>query len=45
MIQQWSLYVNETKAEDTQKTFTDTDFVNGILLLRKGKKSFKVVKK
>lgn len=45
MIQQWSLYVNETKAEDTQKTFTDTDFVNGILLLRKGKKSFKVIKK
>lgn len=45
MMQQWSLYVNETKAEDTQKTFTDTDFVNGILLLRKGKKSFKVVKK
>ncbi|MDD3262273.1 MAG: tyrosine--tRNA ligase [Candidatus Absconditabacteria bacterium] len=45
MMQQGSLYVNETKAEDTQKTFTDTDFVNGILLLRKGKKSFKVVKK
>ena len=45
MMQQGSLYVNEIKAEDTQKTFSSADFVNGILLLRKGKKSFKVVKK
>jgi hypothetical protein len=37
--------VNEIKAEDMQKTFSSDDFVNGILLLRKGKKTFKVVKK
>lgn len=45
MMQQGSLYVNEIKAEDPQKTFTESDFVNWILLLRKGKKSFKVIKK
>lgn len=45
MMQSWSIFVNEIKAEDPQKTFTSDDFINGILLLRKGKKSFKVVKK
>ncbi|HCB51174.1 TPA: hypothetical protein DEP21_01130 [Patescibacteria group bacterium] len=45
LIQSGSLYVNEEKIEDIQKIFTETDFVNGILLLRKGKKTFKVVKK
>lgn len=45
MMQQGSLYVNETKAEDMQKTYAESDFVNGILLLRKGKKNFKIVKK
>lgn len=45
MMQQGSLYVNEIKTEDMQKTYTESDFVNGILLLRKGKKSFKIVKK
>lgn len=44
MLQQGALYVNEIKIEDTQKIFTADDFVNGILLLRKGKKSFKIVK-
>ena len=45
LIQSGSLFVNETKIEDMQKTFSESDFVNGILLLRKGKKTFKVVKK
>jgi tyrosyl-tRNA synthetase len=45
MMQTGSLFVNEIKAEDPQRIFTNADFVNGILLLRKGKKSFKVIKK
>ena len=45
LLQSGALYVNEIKIEDTQKTFTADDFVNGILLLRKGKKTFKVIKK
>jgi tyrosyl-tRNA synthetase len=39
LIQSWSIFVNEIKAEDMQKTFSSDDFVNGILLLRKGKKN------
>jgi tyrosyl-tRNA synthetase len=45
LIQSGSIFINEIKAEDMQKTFSSDDFVNGILLLRKGKKTFKVVKK
>ncbi len=45
MMQTGSLFVNEIKAEDPQRIFSNLDFVNGILLLRKGKKSFKIVKK
>ncbi len=44
LLQSGAIYVNEIKIEDTQKTFTADDFVNGILLLRKGKKTFKIVK-
>ena len=44
LLQSGAIYVNEVKIEDTQKTFTADDFVNGILLLRKGKKTFKIVK-
>ena len=44
LLQSGAIYVNEVKIEDTQKTFTADDFVNGILLLRKGKKTFKVIK-
>ena len=35
LLQSGAIYVNEVKIEDTQKTFTADDFVNGILLLRK----------
>lgn len=45
MMQQWSLFINENKIEDPQQTIKDSDFINGILLLRKGKKNFKVGKK
>lgn len=44
MITQWALFCNETKVKDPQKTFNQEDFINGILLLRKGKKQFKIVK-
>ncbi|MCX6822569.1 MAG: tyrosine--tRNA ligase [candidate division SR1 bacterium] len=45
MIQSGSLFCNEVKVEDPQMIVTKNNFVNGMLLLRKGKKVFKVVKK
>jgi len=44
MIQSGSLFVNEIKVEDPQMIISKDSFVNNILLLRKGKKQFKVVK-
>jgi tyrosyl-tRNA synthetase len=44
MLQSGSLFVNEAKIQDPQMTFSKEDFVNGVLLLRKGKKLFKIVK-
>jgi tyrosyl-tRNA synthetase len=44
MIQSGSLFVNETKVTDIQMTISKENLVNGILLLRKGKKQFKVGK-
>jgi len=44
LIQSGSLFCNEVKVEDPQMIVKKDDFVNGILLLRKGKKVFKVVK-
>lgn len=43
-IQSWAIYVNETKVEELQKIYTAHDAVNGILLIRKGKKVYKAVK-
>ncbi len=43
-IQAGAIYTNETKIDDVQKTFSKKDTINGILLLRKGKKVFKVIK-
>jgi len=45
LIQSGSLFCNEVKVEDPQMMISKNDFVNGIVLLRKGKKVFKVVKK
>lgn len=42
-IQAGAIYVNEVKIEDVQQTFSKKDTINSILLLRKGKKVFKVV--
>jgi tyrosyl-tRNA synthetase len=44
MIQSGSLFINEIKVEDPQMIISKDSFVNNILLLRKGKKQFKVVK-
>lgn len=43
MIQSGSIYCNEEKVEDLQFTPTKDNLVNGILLLRKGKKAYKIV--
>lgn len=45
LIQSGSLFCNEEKVEDPQMMLTDSSFKNGLLLLRKGKKVFKVVKR
>jgi tyrosyl-tRNA synthetase len=44
LVQSGSLYCNENKITDLQQVVNEKDFVNWILLLRKGKKVFKVVK-
>jgi len=44
MIQSGSLFINEIKVEDPQIIVSKKDFINGVLLLRKGKKQFKIVK-
>ena len=44
LMQSGSLFCNENKIEDPQHIISAWDFVNWILLLRKGKKLFKVVK-
>ncbi len=45
MMQSWALYINEQKIDDPQMTIQEEMFKNWMLLLRKGKKQFKVVKK
>ena len=44
LIQAGSIYLNEEKIEDMQRAVTTEDFVNGVVLLRKGKKVFKIIK-
>jgi tyrosyl-tRNA synthetase len=43
MIQSWSLYINEVKVDDPQKVLSKNDFINGVVLLRKWKKQFKLI--
>jgi len=45
MIQSGSLCINETKVEDPQMVITQDMFVHGVILLRKGKKQYKIVRK
>lgn len=42
LIQSGSIYCNEEKISDLQKVYTKNDLINWILLLRKGKKVFRV---
>lgn len=44
MILSGSLFLNEIKVEDPQMVISKHDAINGIFLLRKGKKQYKVVK-
>lgn len=44
MIQQWALFVNEEQIVDIASAVSESQYVNGILLMRKGKKTFKVVR-
>lgn len=43
MIQAGSIYFNEEKVEDIQKTVKSEDLVNWVALLRKGKKTYKLI--
>ena len=43
MIQAGSIYFNEEKVEDIQKVIKSEDLVNGVALLRKWKKSYKLI--
>jgi tyrosyl-tRNA synthetase len=43
MIQSGSLFINEVKVEDPQMIVSKSDCVNWVVLLRKGKKQYKIV--
>ena len=43
MIQAGSIYFNEEKVEDIAKTVRTDDLVNGVALLRKWKKTYKLI--
>lgn len=43
LVSSWSLYFNEEKVVDLQQTIKKEDFINWVILLRKGKKQFKLV--
>lgn len=44
LIQGWWIYINEQKVEDIAMIFSSSDIINGIILLRKWKKGYKVVR-
>jgi tyrosyl-tRNA synthetase len=43
LIQAGSIYFNEEKVEDIQKTIKSEDLINGVGLLRKWKKTYKLI--
>ncbi len=43
LIQSGSIFLNENKVDDIQKVISDEDFVNGAILLRKWKKTFRLI--
>jgi len=42
LIASGSLYCNEEKITDLQQVIKSDNFINGVLLLRKGKKQYKI---
>ena len=44
LIQWGGIYVNEQKIEDITHTVSSSDAINGVILLRKGKKGYRVVR-
>ena len=42
MIAQGAIYINENKISDISAEFTAQDASNGVLLIRKGKKNYKI---
>jgi tyrosyl-tRNA synthetase len=44
LIQWGGIYVNEQKVEDIAMTVSSSDAINGMILLRKGKKGYRVVR-
>jgi tyrosyl-tRNA synthetase len=44
MMQSGSLFVNEVKVEDPQMILTKDMGVNGVIVLRKGKKQYKIAR-
>ena len=43
MIQSGSLFINEVKIEEPQMVVSKNECINGVTLLRKGKKQYKIV--
>ncbi len=43
-IQAWAIYCNEQKVSDIQATIDPTQAINGVILLRKGKKVYKAIR-
>lgn len=44
LIQWGGIYLNEQKVEDIAHTVSSSDAINGVILLRKGKKGYRVVR-
>lgn len=43
-IQQWAIFMNEVAITDMHYEVVAEDYVNGVLLIRKGKKSFRLIR-
>ncbi|MBP8017003.1 tyrosine--tRNA ligase [Candidatus Gracilibacteria bacterium] len=45
LIEGGGIFLNEVKVEDSSREITEKDFINGAIILRKGKKNFKLILK
>ena len=43
LIKEWSIFINENKKDDIAHEITQDQFINNIVLLRKGKKAYKTI--